>query len=393
MMLKYSKKLNIVFTGEFTYPIGMAGTKRIQHLIDYLSIENTVKVFLFRQKINHPVSLKMEGKKGNVIYQNIGSEIGMSLKAIYLLLISILLGFITLWKWKIRGSKNILYVYIGITLENIIFVMFAKLIGYRIIVEYVEDFRHYAGNLSKGLAFKNKTNVFFERFLPYMTQGIVVISTYLYQKFEKYNKAIPLIHIPISSYVSGNLNQTPSFHSPVKIVYSGSFGAKDGLDSLIDAFNIFSKKYSNCELLLCGLTKNTEMIKKYCENPNIQYIGYIPDEEFDSFLSQADILCMTRNKMLFANAGFPFKLGEYLATGKPVIASKVSDVELYLENLHDAMLVEPERPDQIVDAFMFLIQNPNKAFEIGRNGLKKCIEHFNPVTNGKKLNDFMLAIK
>jgi glycosyltransferase involved in cell wall biosynthesis len=387
-----STKFNIIFTGEFTYPDGMAGTKRIQHLIDYLSIENTVKVFLFRQKTNHKSSLKIEDKKDNITYRIIGSNLGKSLKALFFLPLSVIYGFITLSQWKLNNVKNILYVYNGITLENIIFILFAKIIGYKVIVEYVEDFRHYAGNLSSGLAIKNKTNVFFERLLPFISKGIVVISTYLLHKFSRYSKKIPIIHIPISAYVSENIIPT-SFNSPIKIVYSGSFGAKDGLDTLITAFNEFSKNYSDCQLLLSGKTKDNDLIQKYCSNPKIKYIGYVPDHEFDSFLAQADILCMTRNKMQFANAGFPFKLGEYLATGKPVIASKVSDIELYVENMHDAMLIEPERPDQIVDALMYLVQNPDKAFEIGKNGQKKCITHFSPEVNGKKLTEFLLSIK
>jgi len=387
-----SLKLNIVFTGEFTYPDGMAGTKRIQHFLDFLSVENNVKVFLFRQK--HDVNtIKIDGQKGNVVYRIVGSNLGKSLKIIYLLPVALMLSCITLSKWKTKKTKNILYVYNGITLENIFFVLFAKMIGYRIIVEYVEDFRQFAGHLSFGLAIKNKSNVFFERFLPYTAKGIVVISTYLQNKYNKYSAKIPLIHIPISSYVTLNVSKNTTFNSPVKIVYSGSFGAKDGLDTLIFAFDEFSQSNSNCQLLLSGKTKDTSLVRKYCENPHVKYIGYVPDEEFDSFLAQADILCMTRNKMQFANAGFPFKLGEYLATGKPVIASKVSDVELYIENGKDAVLVEPEQPAQIVDALNFLVNNPDKAFEIGKNGQQKCILHFNPAENAKKLNEFLHSIK
>ncbi len=393
IMCETSTKLNIVFTGEFTYPDGMAGTKRIQHFIDYLSVENTVKVFLFRQKNSNYNSVKVEGKKGNTSYRIIGANLGLSLKIIYLLPVSLFLSFKTLMEWKSKHSKNILYVYNGITLENILFVLFAKMIGYKITVEYVEDFKQYAGHLSAGLVIKNKSNVFFERFLPFTAKGIIVISTYLYKKYSKYQDKIQLIHIPISSYVSDNSEQNTAFHSPVKIVYAGSFGAKDGLDTLIVAFNEFSKSYPDCQLVLSGKTKDTNLLQKYCENPSIKYIGYIPDQEFDAFLAQADILCMTRNKMQFANAGFPFKLGEYLATGKPVIASKVSDIELYIENRQDALLVEPEQPQQVVDALKFLIENPNLAFEIGRNGQKKCIQHFNPVENGMKLNEFLLSIK
>ncbi len=60
----------------------------------------------------------------------------------------------------------------------------------------------------------------------------------------------------------------------------------------------------------------------------------------------SDVLCMCRKESGFANAGFPFKLGEYLATGNPVICTKVSDVEYYLDN-EDVYLIDPGCPDQI----------------------------------------------
>ena len=50
---------------------------------------------------------------------------------------------------------------------------------------------------------------------------------------------------------------------------------------------------------------------------------------------------MTRTDSAYANAGFPFKLGEFLASGKPVIASNVSDVGKFFTDRHDTMLVKP----------------------------------------------------
>lgn len=151
------KKLNIIFSGEFTYPDGMAGTKRIQHFIDYLAAENSVEVFLFRQKGNAGNALTIEGEKNNVTYRVIGANLGLSIKIPF----AFFLGFKTLWKWKLKDAKNVLYLYNGITLEYIFFVLFAKIIGYKLVVEYVEDYRHSSGKIAAGLAFKMKTNVFF----------------------------------------------------------------------------------------------------------------------------------------------------------------------------------------------------------------------------------------
>lgn len=55
-----------------------------------------------------------------------------------------------------------------------------------------------------------------------------------------------------------------------------------------------------------------------------RHLGFLVDSAYSDTLSSAGILCMPRINNGYAYAvGFPFKLGEYLATGKPVIATAV----------------------------------------------------------------------
>ena len=53
----------------------------------------------------------------------------------------------------------------------------------------------------------------------------------------------------------------------------------------------------------------------------------------------AGAFALPREDALFSRAGFATKLGEYLASGRPVIASATGDVELYLKDDVDAFLV------------------------------------------------------
>jgi glycosyltransferase involved in cell wall biosynthesis len=98
---------------------------------------------------------------------------------------------------------------------------------------------------------------------------------------------------------------------------------------------------------------------------------------------------MTRTGSSYANAGFPFKLGEYLATSNPVIASNVSDINLYLVNGKDALIISPDNIDELVEAMKSLIIRPEEANEIGKNGRKKCEKYFDAEINGKKLLEFI----
>ena len=175
-------------------------------------------------------------------------------------------------------------------------------------------------------------------------------------------------------------------------VYAGTFADKDGVNDIIKGFIDFNKDYYSAQLILTG--KSEEQIlyqEKYKNHENVIFKGYVPEQEFYPLLKNADVLCMCRTESGFANAGFPFKLGEYLATGNPVVSTKVSDVETYLTPA-DAYLIDPNSPQQITSSLNEIVSHPEAARKIGLNGLKKCEEYFSLETNGKILYDLLIKI-
>jgi glycosyltransferase involved in cell wall biosynthesis len=98
---------------------------------------------------------------------------------------------------------------------------------------------------------------------------------------------------------------------------------------------------------------------------------------------------MTRVNLAYAHAGFPFKLGEFLATGKPVIASRVSDVDRFLIHGHNAMLVKAGSSAEVCEAAEFLIDNPESAEAIGVRGREVAKSFFDCKQQGKGLLAFL----
>jgi len=366
--------MNIVFTGSFSYPSGMAATRRVQVIIDYIeSIGIAPKVIILQRKVNG------NGRFNLTEYHHI-----------YFLRLILLL--ILLARWKERQTKNILYVYDGINVQNIGIVILARILDYAIVTDFVEDYYVQQENASFLFRIKINSSLFFERHINKLSNGIIVISTYLERKFIKVTEfKIPIIHIPISAHIN-KIKSKQEFNNPIQFVYSGSFGNKDGISVLFDAFNQISMKYPDCVLVLTGIGKNLNSIIQLNRNQKIVYAGYLKKGDFYKLIGNADILCMTRNSSSYAAAGFPFKLGDYLATGNPVICSRVSDVELYLENGKDAILVEPDNVESLKNGMEFLIKNQKEAIEIGKNGLEKCKKYFDPAENGKLLYNFLLSI-
>jgi len=385
------KAVSVVFMGNFTYPRGMADAKRIQHFLDYL-IERSIcaRVLLLRQGEGDVSKDSSDGKHKGVYYKTIGYDIKLDFYLLFALMKYVVNGIVALRSWRSEQNKNILYCYGGLSLENVLFVIFAKMTGYLVVLDIVEDNTFIKEKMHLLGKFKWLSGEFLEKYISKLANGMVVISSYLQHLYQKQlGASLPICLIPISARchsVQRRINQQDS----IKFVYSGSFAKKDGLELLIEAFEQVHKEFNHCVLLLTGGGANLpEYQERIAGNPAIRYMGYLEDAGFEEFLEQADVLCITRTGSTYANAGFPFKLGEYLATGNPVVVSDVGDVSVYLENMEDAIIVKADDLSEIKKAMLFCIQNPEQAARIGLNGQRKCKQFFDPVENGRKLLELL----
>ena len=381
------KKINLlVFTRD--YPIGLACTKRVQHLLAFLILkEICINVISYRSKNNQPA---IKGSYNGINYLNIGLGTDLKLQHLHKVIIYFIQGLSAISNYRKRNNSNILYCTGGISIENIHFILWAKILGYKLLFAIEEDYSFFNDKIKMSSRFKYWTINRFDILTCHLATAIVVISTNLLNKYSK-QRARNLVLIPITAKLNYD-NERKEFNNPLRIVYAGTFGDKDGVNHIIEGFELFYSKYKNAQLILIGKSEQQLKYKeKYNNRSNIIFKGYVPDDEFYFLLKHSDVLCMCRTGSGFANAGFPFKLGEYLATGNPVISTKVSDVEYYLTN-NDAFLIDPDCSQQVCFALNEIVKNPEKAREIGLNGLQKCKEFFSQERNGKILYDLIMKI-
>jgi glycosyltransferase involved in cell wall biosynthesis len=176
--------------------------------------------------------------------------------------------------------------------------------------------------------------------------------------------------------------------------YGGNFAEKDGIDLMIRAFELVASRNSLIKLFLTGEGDDRHMrtlfhlIETSPAKPQIKYLGFLNREQYLTQLASADVLLMLRTNSPFANGGFPFKLGEYLASGKPVIASKVGDVEKYLQHNDNALLVEPGNIDQITSAMSYCLTHKSEVKDIGKNGRIVAEKWFDAIKHSRKILNF-----
>jgi glycosyltransferase involved in cell wall biosynthesis len=385
---------NVVFMGNLLYPEGLAETKRFQHFIDGVmaAAGNTARILLLRQSHPGRDDRCLAGVHRHVPYETLGHDLRRGAALPFAVLGYLLAGCRRLLRWRRGGARNVLFLYGEPNLESFLFVAWARLLGYRVVVDIVED----AYYIPEGAPLKSRLKAWSVAWatahMHWFADGVVVISSYLQKKLEGVVRGrVPVELIPISVDLDRVPGGDRGFHQPVRMLYAGNFGDKDAVDALITAFEQLAGRWPSLEFVLTGRGPDDRMAivrRRLQQSPRatrLRYLGFLPDEEYFRQIADCDIPCVVRTPMAFADRGFPFKLGEYLATGRPVVASRVSDVGLYLEDRVNAMLVDPGSVAGVVAAVEYLLQDEARALEIGRAGRRVAVEHFSARQNGQRL--------
>ncbi len=152
------------------------------------------------------------------------------------------------------------------------------------------------------------------------------------------------------------------------VVYVGNLAHWQGLETLVDAAKHLTQ-IPRLQILIVGdgpvRGSVIERIASAHVEGTIRLMGALPHEKVPLVLSAADVcvapFTRVRNDLIGIS---PIKLFEYMAAGRPVVASDVAGVR---EIMQDAgMLVTPDSPTNLAAAISHLLSNPSKQDELGR---------------------------
>jgi len=171
--------------GEFTYPHGMAGTKRIQHAINGLKNNPDVTVRVVLQRQSSSENELSSGVHEGTPYETVMGDL-LRAKMVALLPLLYLKTIRVLKKAWRENCKNVIYYYGQVSLESIVPLFYSRNIGYRIIFDIVED-SDVAKTISGSLYHRVKMDCL-TKLSPRihdLASGIVVISSHLEKKYNE----------------------------------------------------------------------------------------------------------------------------------------------------------------------------------------------------------------
>ncbi len=129
-----------------------------------------------------------------------------------------------------------------------------------------------------------------------------------------------------------------------------------GIDILIKAYCLLKKTCPAVKLKIAGDGVEMHALKELADSLNlseeIEFLGTVRGEEKIRLLSKALLfVCPSREEA--------FGIGnlEALASGLPVIASRVGGIPDVIEDGINGFLIEPEKPDQLAERMRLLIED------------------------------------
>ncbi len=175
------------------------------------------------------------------------------------------------------------------------------------------------------------------------------------------------------------------FQQDEKIVgFTGSFQSYMGLENVIAAMPFVLLKLPNIRFFLMGRVmphgcgpsfeelyaqaRELGVEDKLTLTPASSY------EEVPQYINSFNV-CLVSLRAV-QNERSPLKLHEYLACGKPVVASRIDSIDEFhgIEKERVGLLHEPENPQDLAEKIIYLLTHEDEAFQMGERGRRYVME-------------------
>ena len=218
---------------------------------------------------------------------------------------------------------------------------------------------------------------------PYVDR-IIVVADAVRQKFMREEKIPPAKIKMIYNGVELPAGNQANAMSPLRtqldiaanqriVMHVANLKPIKGHRYLIQAFAELLSKFPQCVLVLVGEDKLDGALQKLAKDLGAekQVIFLGKRDDVAELLAIADICVLPSLSEGMSNA-----ILEYMAYGKPVVATSVGGNPEIVQDGYSGYLVEKENTEGLKNALFGLLQNPEQCVRMGANGLKRAKEIF-----------------
>lgn len=183
------------------------------------------------------------------------------------------------------------------------------------------------------------------------------------------------VKLPNPSAARKDLGLTEGFTAG----YTGHLYAGRGIELILD----LARKLPKMRFLLVGGRPEDVIQRKHEAHDltNVHFAGFVPNAELPRYQAACDVFLMPHGKKVAGSSGVdiaeftnPLKMFEYLACGRPILASDLPILREILSE-ENAIILPGREPKAWVDALNGLQKSSKRRAELSRAG-KKTVAQF-----------------
>ena len=233
-----------------------------------------------------------------------------------------------------------------------------------------------------------------EHLLGSKLAGIIAVNSEMAKSCRRSNQNV----ISVYNYPELHLAErarVPDVASSNTVIYAGAMGKQRGYKVFLEAMTLVRQQMPGANALLLGWREPRDVRTRYLENEEMwlarggaRVVDRVPHGEVSTYLEKSAVAWIPWLETANNIRGIPAKLFEYMAAGKPVVASRMGFIEKYVGETECGILVEPGNAQMHADAIIRLLTHPEEARRMGENGRQAVLLRYNWETEGRKLLAF-----
>ncbi|KAB5488838.1 MULTISPECIES: glycosyltransferase family 4 protein [Flagellimonas] len=216
--------------------------------------------------------------------------------------------------------------------------------------------------------FRKPLEIILERVEKYAVSKFSAVFTstpFINKRFEGVNKNLnTLCNFPVLSEFESD--QVKWSEKSNKVSYVGDLILERGVYEMVRAVENIDVELSICGRFSDpGLKEGVEQLSGWNK---VKYHGYVDREKVAEELSKSVAGLVTLLPHSNFIHSYPVKMFEYMAASIPIIASNFPLFKEIVEGNNCGLCVDPKNPDEIAKAIRYIIENPDEAENMGKNG-------------------------
>lgn len=221
----------------------------------------------------------------------------------------------------------------------------------------------------------------FENYVARRVDYVITATPFIAERFVKINpNTIDINNFPLLSEI--DIQETDEPRDSKKVCFIGGISKIRGIHELVESLDGLDVQLEMGGTIPEDFRSSLESLPGW---KNVNALGFIDRQKSLAIKSKVSAGIVTFLPLPNHINSQPNKIFEYMASSLPVVGSNFPLWREIIEKNNCGICVDSTNPQDIKRGIKFIIDNPEKAREMGRNGKQLVISKYNWNIEEKKL--------